>query len=361
MSSSVFHPFARLPVELRLQIWEAACVISTPSHRYLQYVAARDGEVVPLPCNWNQPGERIPLEKKNRSAYLIDGGLWKACKDSREVIAQYSHFYDWIRIQKQALYDGDRFSECLADWSGGHEFTHPAIIDTCQGEVTCRMLIYPSRDIFCIHVEDWIALHRDAGTYDLGLQTSFIRYDKAYYHELLPNNIALEFDPSWLMDILSFKYIYKLGNENSARGYLSHLLSRNHWTEIDVEGIWIIDKEAKWFTSLPKHHDTVYQDCDAEYVEVKWADVVNYTGNGSSATASKFIEKLDCLCMQYCLPSDTDFDHLLGRGGPIPQNVIRLLVRRDNEVKDPTIGRSFTRDEFGWVIYSDEDEDEDEG
>ncbi|KAL6923404.1 hypothetical protein FSST1_000678 [Fusarium sambucinum] len=354
MSLSVFHPFARLPVELRLQIWGVACLVSTPSDRRLQYVDVQDGEVVSSPCNWHQYREQIPPQSKNRSSYLIDGGLWKACKESREVIAQHSHFYDWVRIQKQAIVDNDSFSKCPADWPGGHESAHPAIIDTCQDEDECRMLVYPARDIFCIQVEDWVALQQPH--YDPEIRMSFIRYNNDYHHELIPNNITLEFGRSWLTDVPD--WIYDLRMENSARGYLSYLLDKNDSVRIDVEGLWIIDKEAKWFTNLSKHHATMYRDCDAEYIEVDWADVVNYTGDESPATASKFIQKLDRLFISSSYPSDADFDHSLGRGGPVPQDVLRLLVRRDNEVKDPTMSHDFSQDAFGWVVYIDEYEDD---
>ncbi|KAH6979818.1 hypothetical protein EDB82DRAFT_478520 [Fusarium venenatum] len=205
-------------------------------------------------------------------------------------------------------------------------------------------------------VEDWVALPQPH--YDLGVQMLFTRHNGAYYHELIPNNIALEFGRSWLTDVPDS--IYKLKRENSARGYLSHLVSMNNSVEIDVEGIWIIDKEAKWFAGLSKHHNTVYRDCDTEYIEVKWDDVVNYTSNGSSATASKFIQKLDRLSLLDCFPSPESFDHFAERDGPPPQDFVRLLVRRDNEVKDPTIGRSFSRDEFGWIIHSDDEDDDEE-
>ncbi|KAL4728970.1 hypothetical protein ACLX1H_003376 [Fusarium chlamydosporum] len=301
MAVSVFHPFPRLPVELRLRIWEAACAGSTDSHRNLQYIDVRNGEGVPIPCNWPKAPGQMSTTKINRSAYLIDGGLWRACKESREVIAKCTHLEEWIKKHKQAIVDFGYYYDLSADRSerlkclekynpnrsGGNESPHPATIDTCEGEEECRMLAYPFNDLFCIQVEDWIDIrhvshptiymslnrnrrndHEDdhEDDYESDDEDCFV---EPTIQELRLKNFALEFDSSWLMDLPD--HIYWLSDENSARGYLAYLLKEKAGYlsfdfDIEREGIWLIDKEAEWFNDADKHHDTVYRDCDGEFI-----------------------------------------------------------------------------------------------
>lgn len=64
-----FHCFQRLPLELRLMIWEAAAVPPPCVHYFSTYKLVPKG--------------RLP------AAYLMaDGGLWTACEESRQVITR---------------------------------------------------------------------------------------------------------------------------------------------------------------------------------------------------------------------------------------------------------------------------------
>lgn len=281
----------------------------------------------------------------------MDGGLWKACKESREVIAQHSHFYDWVRIQKQACVDWDDFDCCPADWAGGEESPHPAIIDTRDGEEECSMLVYPYSDIFCIRTDDWAALRGQSN--DLKLKMSFIRYNKdngmSNLHELRVRNIALEFHRSWLVDV---RREFHYSDENSMRAYFVHLLWEEHWGYGTFEGLWIIDKDAKWFDGYSKRPDTVYRDCDAEYIEVDWSNVVRYDAFNGVSDFMWYIN--DWLLpshyrrvgYQPCYP---DY--------PGPKDLFRLLVRRDNQVENPTLNNSAYDTGLGWRVVKYDDSD----
>ncbi|KAM0227213.1 hypothetical protein ACHAP5_012222 [Fusarium lateritium] len=382
MALSVFHPFARLPLELRLQIWEAACVGSSASHRGLQYIDVRNNKVVSIPCNWPKAPGQIFTTEINRSAYLIDGGLWKACKESREVIAKSTHFEDWVRIQKRAIFDFKYFDKYSADWSGGNESPHPASIDTCEGEEECRMLVYPANDIFCIRVADWTDVQQQDP--DPEIYTSLFRYKKnddddddeddvgwSLLQKLYLKNIALEFDSSWLLDLPDS--IFWLADENSARGYLTKLLKQKayHYNPDDRfnprrEGIWIVDKEAKWFNNDDEHYDTVYRDCDGEYVEVRCDRFVHdYPSKGADPNATIFLKKLDHLGFEDCYIAEESPGGWMGPYNPEAGGIARILVRRDNEVKELTGKCKRKCYRLGWCICSDdegewwEDEDED--
>ncbi|KAJ4013334.1 hypothetical protein NW752_007631 [Fusarium irregulare] len=216
MASTAFHRFDQLPAELRLQIWEAACQpLPTRSNRGIHYVAAKGGLIVAKPHNWSQPPS---TGEASRSAFLIDGGLWRACKESREAIAKHTRFHDWVHKQSIAI---NALDSCTVDWAGGDDSMHPAFVETSEGEEECRMLVYPYKDIFCIQVDDWLSLQR--GLFDSDLEMAFVQSNS---HPVLPRanvrNIAIQFDDSWLEDIT--KWLPSFRSDHSARGFLGSLL-----------------------------------------------------------------------------------------------------------------------------------------
>jgi hypothetical protein len=378
MAPSVFHQFSRLPVELRLQIWEAACVGPPASHRSLQYVNVLNDRVVAMPCSWPKPPEQIVTAKVNRSAYLIDGGLWRACKESREVIAKSTHFEDWVRIQKRSIFDFKYYTKYNARRFGGNKPPHPAFINTCEGEEECRMLVYPTNDIFCIQVYDRMDLQEPEFFPDIYMLLNLYkrndrenddenRYGWPKFQRLYLKNVAFEFDSSWLVDLPDSKYA--LMYENSARGYLASLLDEkayhHRYTYKKGEGIWIVDKETKWYSlvdededhdnvdededhdnvdededhdnvdededhdNVDKHDDTVFWDCDGEYIQVYEEDFSNRRASILETTnVREFISRIWSMGIGDHYP-DWEAD----RYGPEPCKMVRILVRRDNELK----------------------------
>jgi hypothetical protein len=275
---------------------------------------------------------------------LIDGGLWRACKESRKVIARHSHYDGWLRIQKTAIREGRAFPLLSADWSGGEDEVHPALVETGEGEEGCRMLVHPSRDIFCIQVDNWIALQQDL--HDIELEMSFIRIKKCFIPSLLDqlsvSNIALELDESWLDDIPCT--VSQAKRENSARGYFAYLYSKFSRNGLSFEGLWVMDKEAFWFDEDSQDHVTVYRDCDVEYGEVKWSDAVNYDTPDAIINASHFMLEIG----NWMVERQPHYIH------PEPEEVWRLLVRRDKEVQDPRIGRDpreVSHYTWGWCFH----------
>ncbi|KAF5000434.1 hypothetical protein FGRMN_1765 [Fusarium graminum] len=373
MIPSVFHPFARLPVELRLQIWEAACVRFPASHRGLQYIDVRDGEAVPIACDWPKAPGQFTTTNSNRSAYLIDGGLWRACKESRE----------------RAIVDSKPFHKYSAAWSGVNESPHPAIIDACEGEEECRMVVFSANDIFCLQVDDWTDLKMQGSVPDIS--TSLIRHkrddradDRADDHEYdyeydirLPGlqklhleNIGLEFDSSWLVDLPD--HIYDMAYENSTRGYLANFLKEKadylSLFTTQREGMWIVDKRAGWYNNADTHHDTIYRDCDGEYIEVYCNDLADsYSSDGEFPNAATFLRELVILGFDDCFSVPASPGRSMGPWNPEPKDEVRLLVRRDYQAKEVAgrcknkcfrIGRCIC-DEVEGDWWEDEDEDMD--
>ncbi|EXK26816.1 hypothetical protein FOMG_16624 [Fusarium oxysporum f. sp. melonis 26406] len=143
--SPAFRYFKRLPIELRLKIWEAACLPSTNADHGLHYVTldvveeGKEGvedvddeeyleNLVIFDADLEGYDEEFevesddtgyvtlralkrPCEKSsettnpNKSAYLWDAGLWLACKESRSVIAKHLNFEGWLAFREQPIED----------------------------------------------------------------------------------------------------------------------------------------------------------------------------------------------------------------------------------------------------------------
>jgi hypothetical protein len=344
---------------------------------------------VAIPCSWPKPPEQIVTAKVNRSAYLIDGGLWRACKESREVIAKYTHFEDWVRIQKRSIDDLKYYLKY--NRSGGNESPHPAFINTCEGEEECRMLVYPTNDIFCLQLSNCIDL-KELGFYpDIHMPLNLYKrndrenddenddengYRWPIYQRLNLKNVAFEFDSSWLVDLPDSKY--ELLDEKSARGYLASLLDQRAYNyRYDCkrgEWIWIVDKEAKWLNivdedehhdNADKHHDTVYRDCDEEYILIHEYDFPKRVLCGRAGTsADTFLMKIGSMGIGDYY-HDWGTNEIYSPYGPEPIKMVMILVRQDNEVKEVKRRCKPKCYRHGWCICSDdeggwrEDEDED--
>ena len=220
------------------------------------------------------------------------------------------------------------------------------------------MLVYPSRDMFCIKVDDWGSICRERHP---DIQIPLIRYNadvdkyaqlkehevyQALFKKQDLQDIALEFDPSWMTDIPH--YVGDMADDNSARGYLANWLLENANPWLDKEGgLSIIDKEAKWFANGSV--ETVYRDFDTEYVKVSWDDVADQRHERVNPSAYTFVQKIRHYVydIHSMLESPGGWT---GAWGSDVEDMISLLVRRDNEVKEPIWSCRTQCDAMGWCI-----------
>ncbi|KAJ3528835.1 hypothetical protein NM208_g10022 [Fusarium decemcellulare] len=334
----IFHQFSRLPAELRIQIWEEACL---PRHLLgLHYFALDEHkELIPIPSSC--------LSK--RSAYCWDAGLWMACKESRAVIGNHSQIEKWNEVRLRA----DR--ECKNPGSlVGKEEAIPGVVPTQEIHEERHLMVYPSRDMFCVTANNnnWESLLSSWGHHGLYLAVPFLGPD---WRPLAVKNIALEFDLSWNLDFP--RDLFDLNDGKSSRGFLAQVLIdmslRNSWSG----EFWLIDKSALWRARLGQEVSLVFSDCDGEYVEIDWSQIysdggdegdIQFNGKYESDVQSdgecespivQFINKL--------AEFDDQISHLLigdlvvwweiearDFWGPrfSVKESIRLLVRRDNQV-----------------------------
>lgn len=103
MPTQAFHCFPLLPKELRDQIWEECVQLHIPNAQFFtlfsyehreeeldelsgQAVACVDRSNATIAAPRSRETGEISWSRHNKSAYLIDHGLWTACWESREVI-----------------------------------------------------------------------------------------------------------------------------------------------------------------------------------------------------------------------------------------------------------------------------------
>ncbi|KAF5718255.1 hypothetical protein FMUND_5351 [Fusarium mundagurra] len=227
MAASSFHPFPRLPTELRLQVWIAACLSYHPYDYGIHYI-----DVEPTSTeSTHSPSYGFTAclaDGDNDSPCLRNRGLWTACEESRDVMIQYSKI------------DGH---DCEEDWYSP---------------------VCPMHDIFCIKSKTWNT--PDDPDEAWKIQIPDLNPKRSQTTDI--ENIALEFDESWNRDIPK-SYVDLMG-EKSARGFLSYLFYNKSRHGLTTPNIWIIVKNCQWTFEHHRSSRTAksWHDYDTDYVQI---------------------------------------------------------------------------------------------
>jgi hypothetical protein len=147
----------------------------------------------------------------------MDAGLWTACKESREAMAKHM--------------DAD-----------GRDETQPRaklMTKGADGNLNGHCVVYPSKDIFCLQATDWNIARGNSELWQVGIQNTTLAGQTSLS---MVENIALEFDPSWDID-LPGDY-YALMDESSSRGFLSRLIYNGFLHSSMKPTIWLIDRDT---------------------------------------------------------------------------------------------------------------------
>ncbi|KAF5576916.1 hypothetical protein FPANT_10697 [Fusarium pseudoanthophilum] len=299
-----FQRFPDLPAELRLKIWKAACFPYAPNQRGLHYIDLETVEkglingalMGSMEMNALHPdfptshNGQLAVGRANKSAYMWDAGLWKACRESREVVS--AHFQ--LKLWRNSDFDPIELDECLSkacqpylskryleessseddeglyekrpgDKDSVHE--REPFLPTCllshNQEHTERFMVMPTRDLFCIK-----------NPYSRLLPLSL---EAPRLHTPCPNgkeivlrnsfNLVLEFDTSWL-DHFPGSW-HELIKEKSPRGVVARWAQTCGWSKGNAPQIYLLSKAARWGPGWWVNKDTVFHDCDDAYVEVR--------------------------------------------------------------------------------------------
>ncbi|KAF5718256.1 tetracycline resistance [Fusarium mundagurra] len=335
-----FHPFSRLPPELRLKIWKAAWPRSSRFEGGLQYVTVdtvntedswREDYIHPvtsdpnlehhdydyagrgyvtmraLECPWGKTGNSpSPVNPLNKSAYLWDAGLWLACKESREVVSEHSHSKEWLACREEPL----RRDEPV--WYG--EAFHSAIVPQNKNEQWCP-LVKPYGDMFCIDTSNLESVPE----YSLDMMLLAPFFGTKKFTVVGEWNIAFKFDPSWNNNFpSSWSDLMRL--ENSVRSRLAISLFYVESAVSAFPYLWLIDDNLCWNARSRRENPSVWRDLEDEYVEIYWDQTRSSLVDGTQGAVIDFLNSLQQLsekCDHFCDSASCP---------------IRLLVRRKNQL-----------------------------
>ncbi|SCO76100.1 uncharacterized protein FRV6_00312 [Fusarium oxysporum] len=242
MAVSSFHPFPRLPLELRLLIWSAACnsyVSYQPNDHALHYVDLEPSSDGTTLLAYHKSTADV-VQGDNNSACLSNA-LWGACKESRDVVARHS------RVD-------------------GQDQPHsPAMLSIRDNEGHWNAPVCPTKDIFCVKSSSWETPDGNDKPWQVALPNLSLTAPS----NIPIQNIAFEFDLTWDTDLPGT--YYDLMSENSARGFLSRFCYNAFLNNSEEHKIWLFEKTGQWSWSRWGSKDymgTSFHDCDTEYVEI---------------------------------------------------------------------------------------------
>ncbi|KAF5566778.1 hypothetical protein FNAPI_946 [Fusarium napiforme] len=275
--SSTFHGFPRLPIEIQLQIWKEACsLFDIPGYDSykkagLHYVnvdtvksGGKDRLTLRALDHKQGPDGDEKASNSNHSAYMRGGGLWGACKLSREVITKKTEkiFSMWLQLPDyRQRYRG-----------------RPAILSSQNAYEGQGYMVFPERDIFCIRTTDWKSLPQHFED----CKTSLPFFDPLSSSVVPVDNLAIEFDSSWIIDLPAT--LEELKAENSARALVATWIEGVASGWVNTPELYLIDT-GTLLVQKTRGYGPVYHDCDGMY---------NDMGHESCNDAmSTFIRALD--------------------------------------------------------------------
>ncbi|KAJ6439360.1 beta-lactamase-like protein [Purpureocillium lavendulum] len=299
--AATFHPFVRLPGEIRDMIWDFAVRPRQPSvHHFHPYSVADESEAVPpnalryssdpglrsLSPRYSKYGPSVhglavatrqtwpsssPLWRSDMmqhpSTYMFDHGLWTACRESRLA----------MRRQLKPDYWHDQRREYEELWAACMEPATPpdgpATMSVNIDSQVRYVTVHPVTDLFVMLPLDCEYRRRVDAWGGLEFNLPII-YRLGY----CVKNIAFEFDPKWLK-VGSPLYMSWLQYENSVLGELARAILDLSLTE----NLWVIEHRLRRTGSAPaadQSADTMEGDgarlefiSDTHrFVEVRWYD-----------------------------------------------------------------------------------------
>ncbi|KAJ4313843.1 hypothetical protein N0V84_009198 [Fusarium piperis] len=298
--TTTFHPFPRLPQEIRDAIWAKAANFRTEkrevhfftvfnsrnreeSAALTQYKLKGPSSRSCLAAPRCKDGEELSWTEGNPSMYLLDRGLWTACSDSRAAILKASvmtmcsesctgcRACNYVSSDETAdmakLYDGPRTAKFVSD---GHEQ---------------EMVVWPKNDLFCLQPYDWNTLDK------LRLQHTaiFPRHGKPHLRHVafeLPRDEVL--NVARHQDWLGEKEIPTPSSHPMIRR-MESLLARGRLQHI--RNVWLIDYGLK--RANPRPAARQFWARGLRFIEVSLCDGYEWTDcRGDGRDALDFVEWL---------------------------------------------------------------------
>lgn len=290
MPAKAFHRFPRLPCELRHLIWEASCFNRHEKRHGIHYVDCHGYR------NYCTRIQCQPASESEKSACLMDAGLWAACYESRRVIQR--------RMRQHELLDtGEEENKSLC----------------LEGPKPATLIIDQLKDIVCFRFSDWYEDHNWTDRFHF-----YLSYADST-EEDFPYKVAFEIDAIWDHWHPSWEKMARAISDYNPD-------DDDFYPFLDIS---IMDKNIHWF----RHHSTLddtyaalrgvsykelsydtYADSDNEFTVVEWKNLCRCIQRGMWSGAVAFLMFLNW-GYRHPINSVAYFTHR-----------VTILVRRDNEV-----------------------------
>ncbi|KAK4452246.1 hypothetical protein QBC34DRAFT_42342 [Podospora aff. communis PSN243] len=260
--AETFHQFPLLPFELREEIWKHAVRPAQPGAHYFSiydpnqidhavnfrtdfeadFPSQHDCAVEQLeqpPVLVKEAMPNMSWTAHNPSAYLIDYGLWTACKESREVIEKAFKSRKCIEPQFPTSHSGV---------SSTAAFSSKGRADDNGTTGRCYLTVFHNQDLFIIHPEPDLRTMMDRSItlklpLNLGtpIPCSLLHWDKP---NLRPVHVAFEFHPQWRGCRLSG---HPRRPDQAVLGVARQVLDRLHSTlpHSHTSYVWFIDYQIE--------------------------------------------------------------------------------------------------------------------
>ncbi|KAK5994080.1 hypothetical protein PT974_07520 [Cladobotryum mycophilum] len=309
--NSIFHLFTKLPIELRLQIWETALRPLSPGRPGAHFFSVssdrdeRDALLqLSLHCHLADACEKehssshrlsAPLftagengyswTTDNPSAYLWDFGMWGACMESKRVIEKHYNVVNEVEIK----YSLD------IPW-GNEPLANISVLTTVLRENgRWNFTIRPYQDLVCLQPLDPDTI----GWNDPGLVLDYLCMANREVGLHGFRNLAIEYDPCWNKigkDISLVSYIWEKG----MLGYFTRavdFMAYKEGSSFAGARIWLIDYGLK---RIPEEtgSDVEVGPCkkfygmDRVFTEVTHQSRHNYTCDTPGGSAFDLLDEL---------------------------------------------------------------------
>ncbi|KAF5988885.1 hypothetical protein FCOIX_288 [Fusarium coicis] len=231
-----FERFSELPRELRDQIWSMAIRDDRPGVHIL------DSDVVS--DTWAEPSLRRYFENLNEgrsdeniSTYLIDGGLWAACHESRLIMERR------FEQSKRKHDDGDTRPR----HDRTKEVFRKATTGCFDGTPLHPVTVFPHRDLFVLQCNDL----KNVNWSLIGLESSMETSTEGFNGL---THVALEYDPKWWSEAHSRTTPLCLIE------YVWAIMEAAFKTWPNVWKLWFIDRSLRRKKEAPAFKETAEDD-----------------------------------------------------------------------------------------------------
>ncbi|RBR13572.1 hypothetical protein FVER53590_08531 [Fusarium verticillioides] len=227
-----FTRFAELPKELRDRIWSMAIRDDRPGvHIFGKYDKTRENTSEShflrhhdiLSETWAAPSWRRYFENlngnhsdENISTYLIDGGLWTACHESRLIMEKRFELSERKSYQKNYS-SHDRTKEVFKK----------ATIGCFDGTPLHPVTVFPHRDLFVLQSDSL----KNVDWFLIGLDAAMASSEEGFNGVM---HVAFEYNPKWSADI-----VHDLGDDICA------IMEGAFEMWPKVRKLWFIDRSLK--------------------------------------------------------------------------------------------------------------------